>query len=321
MYLLGVTSNIMSIAGHRDLDRRPRGRRDRRGRKRLQEAGAVAPRRPARGLPRGSPGARSRKSARRFSSRFWSSRSRSLPIFTLVDQGGRLFKPLAYTKNAGHGDRGDLARSRSIRRCGCSSRAWTRCRSARAFLARLWNAVAVGTYYAEERHPISRLLFAVYEPVCRAVLRWKKTTIARGARARGDDGAGLPPARPGVHAPARRGHAPLHADHPARASPVTEMERLLQTMDAMLKDTPEVVRVFGKAGRAETSTDPAPLSMVETHGAPEAALGVAAGDDAGEARGRASREAPVSRRHERFRDADHATGSTCSRPGSGLRSA
>jgi Cu(I)/Ag(I) efflux system membrane protein CusA/SilA len=45
---------------------------------------------------------------------------------------------------------------------------------------------------------------------------------------------------------------------------VAEMERLLQTMDAVLKDTPEVVRVFGKAGRAETSTDPAPLSMVET---------------------------------------------------------
>jgi Cu(I)/Ag(I) efflux system membrane protein CusA/SilA len=42
------------------------------------------------------------------------------------------------------------------------------------------------------------------------------------------------------------------------------MERLLQTMDGMLKDTPEVLRVFGKAGRAETSTDPAPLSMVET---------------------------------------------------------
>jgi copper/silver efflux system protein len=185
-----------------------------------------------------------------------------LPIFTLVDQEGRLFKPLAYTKNLTMAVAAVLA----ITLDPAMRMLFTRMDPFTfrpRFLSRVWNAVAVGTYYPEEKHPISRLLFAVYEPVCRAVLRWRKTTIAvalalvattvpvylqlgREFMPPLDEGALLymPITLPGVS--------------------VTEMERLLQTMDGLLADTPEVLRVFGKAGRAETSTDPAPLSMVET---------------------------------------------------------
>jgi Cu(I)/Ag(I) efflux system membrane protein CusA/SilA len=185
-----------------------------------------------------------------------------LPIFTLVDQEGRLFKPLAYTKTLAMGIAAILALTLdpAMRMLFTRMEPWT---FRPRFAARLVNAVTVGTYYAEERHPVSRLLFAVYEPVCRAVLRWKKTTIAvallvvattipvyfrlgREFMPPLDEGTLLymPITLPGVS--------------------VSEMERLLQSMDGLLKDTPEVVRVFGKAGRAETSTDPAPLSMVET---------------------------------------------------------
>ena len=185
-----------------------------------------------------------------------------LPIFTLVDQEGRLFKPLAYTKNLTMA----IAALLAITLDPAMRMLFTRM-DPYSFrprvLARLWNAATVGTYYPEEKHPISRLLFAVYEPACRAVLRWRKTTIAvalalvattvpvylslgREFMPPLDEGALLymPITLPGVS--------------------VTEMEKLLQTMDAVLSDTPEVARVFGKAGRAETSTDPAPLSMVET---------------------------------------------------------
>jgi Cu(I)/Ag(I) efflux system membrane protein CusA/SilA len=185
-----------------------------------------------------------------------------LPIFTLVDQEGRLFKPLAYTKNLAMA----IAAILAITLDPAVRMLFTRMDPFRfrpRWIAGIWNRIAVGTYYPEERHPISRVLFRVYEPVCLLVLRWRKTTIAlalllvlstipiylrlgREFMPPLDEGdlVYMPITLPGVS--------------------VTEMERVLQTMDALLADTPEVVRVFGKAGRAETSTDPAPLSMVET---------------------------------------------------------
>jgi len=185
-----------------------------------------------------------------------------LPIFTLVDQEGRLFRPLAYTKTLAMGIAALLALTLdpALRMLFTRMDPWT---FRPRFAARLWNAVTVGTYYPEEKHPISRLLFAVYEPVCRAVLRWKKTTIAVALALVATTvpvylGLGrefMPPLDEGTL---------LYMPITLPGVSVTEMERLLQKMDALLKDTPEVVRVFGKAGRAETSTDPAPLSMVET---------------------------------------------------------
>jgi len=185
-----------------------------------------------------------------------------LPIFTLVDQEGRLFKPLAYTKTLAMGIAALLALTLdpALRMLFTRMDPWT---FRPRFAARIWNAVTVGTYYPEEKHPISRVLFAVYEPVCRAVLRWKKTTVALALALVATTvpvylGLGrefMPPLDEGTL---------LYMPITLPGVSVTEMERLLQKMDALLKDTPEVVRVFGKAGRAETSTDPAPLSMVET---------------------------------------------------------
>jgi Cu(I)/Ag(I) efflux system membrane protein CusA/SilA len=124
------------------------------------------------------------------------------------------------------------------------------------------STVTVGTYYPEERHPISRVLFAVYEPVCRFVLRFRKTTVAVALA--------LVAATVPVYLHLGREFMPPLDEGDLLYMPVTlpgvsvaEIEALLRVMDRTLKDTPEVVRVFGKAGRAETSTDPAPLSMVE----------------------------------------------------------
>jgi Cu(I)/Ag(I) efflux system membrane protein CusA/SilA len=185
-----------------------------------------------------------------------------LPIFTLVDQEGRLFKPLAYTKNLTMA----IAALLAITLDPALRMLFTRMDpfSFRPrILARLWNAFTVGTYYPEEKHPISRLLFAVYEPVCRAVLRWKKTTIAVALV--------LVATTVPVYFRLGREFMPPLDEGTLLYMPITlpgvsvaEMEKLLGSMDALLADTPEVVRVFGKAGRAETSTDPAPLSMVET---------------------------------------------------------
>ena len=185
-----------------------------------------------------------------------------LPIFTLVDQEGRLFKPLAYTKTLAMGIAAILALTLdpALRMLFTRMDPWT---FRPRFAARLWSAITVGTYYPEEKHPISRLLFAVYEPVCRMVLRWRKTTIALALLAVATTvpvyfrlgREFMPPLDEGTL---------LYMPITLPGVSVTEMEKLLQTMDGILKDTPEVLRVFGKAGRAETSTDPAPLSMVET---------------------------------------------------------
>ncbi len=185
-----------------------------------------------------------------------------LPIFTLVDQEGRLFRPLAYTKTLAMGIAALLALTLdpALRMLFTRMDPWTfRPRP----LARLWTAVTVGTYFREEKHPVSRLLFAVYEPVCRAVLRRKKTTIALAFLVVASTvpvylrlgREFIPPLDEGTL---------LYMPITLPGVSVTEMDKLLRTMDALLADTPEVVRVFGKAGRAETSTDPAPLSMVET---------------------------------------------------------
>ncbi len=185
-----------------------------------------------------------------------------LPIFTLVDQEGRLFKPLAYTKTLAMGIAALLALTLdpALRMSFTRMDPWT---FRPRFLASIVNALTVGRYHPEERHPISRALFSVYEPVCRLVLRFKKTTIALAL-------AAVATAVP-VYLHLGREFMPpldegtmLYMPITLPGVSVTEMDRLLQTMDAILADTPEVIRVFGKAGRAETSTDPAPLSMVET---------------------------------------------------------
>lgn len=185
-----------------------------------------------------------------------------LPIFTLIDQEGRLFKPLAYSKNLAMAIAAVLAITLdpAMRMLFTRVEPW---RFRPRFLARLVNAVAVGSYYPEERHPISRVLFAAYEPVCRWVLRHKLVTVAAAAALVASTipvylrlgSEFMPPLNEGAF---------LYMPTALPGMSVTEAQRILQIQDRILRDTPEVERVFGKAGRADSPTDPAPFSMIET---------------------------------------------------------
>jgi Cu(I)/Ag(I) efflux system membrane protein CusA/SilA len=185
-----------------------------------------------------------------------------MPVFTLLDQEGRLFKPLAYTKNLAMA----IAALLAITLDPAMRMLFTRMDYAHfrpRWLSGLFNRVSVGRYYPEEQHPISRRLFRIYEPVCNFVLRHKALTIMAAL--------GLIAATVPVYfqlgsefMPPLYEESILYMPTTLPGISVTEAQKLLQTMDQRLKQAPEVERVFGKAGRAETSTDPAPFSMVET---------------------------------------------------------
>jgi copper/silver efflux system protein len=185
-----------------------------------------------------------------------------IPIFALEAQEGRLFKPLAFTKNFSMATAAILSVTLVpaillllIRRKRFGFRP--------RWLARPINSILVGKIYTEDKHPISRFLMKLYEPVVRLVLRHQWTTIGAAVLIVAltvpiyfklgsefmpplDEGALLymPTTMPGIS--------------------VTEAASLLQVQDKIIKSFPEVDRVFGKAGRAETATDPAPFSMMET---------------------------------------------------------
>ncbi len=185
-----------------------------------------------------------------------------LPVFTLVDQEGRLFKPLAYSKNFAMA----LAAILAVTLDPAMRMMFTRMDPVKfkpRWLAKVFNTVTVGTYYPEEKHPVSRLLFKVYEPVCRWVLEHRKTTIALAIALvlstipvylkLGSEF--MPPLNEGAF---------LYMPTALPGMSVTEAQRILQTQDQILRTFPEVERVFGKAGRTNSPTDPAPFSMVET---------------------------------------------------------
>jgi Cu(I)/Ag(I) efflux system membrane protein CusA/SilA len=185
-----------------------------------------------------------------------------LPVFTLVDQEGRLFKPLAYTKTLAMA----LAALLALTLDPAVRMLFARMEPFRVrprLLGRALDALLIGTYYKEERHPVSRILFALYERPCRLVLRHPKATVA-GALLLvalsvpvyfrlGSEF--MPPLNEGTV---------LYMPTTVPGISVTEAQTLLERQDRILMSFPEVVTVFGKAGRADTSTDPAPLSMMET---------------------------------------------------------
>ncbi|OGR83499.1 MAG: cation transporter [Elusimicrobia bacterium RIFCSPHIGHO2_01_FULL_64_10] len=185
-----------------------------------------------------------------------------MPVFTLVDQEGRLFKPLAYTKNLAMA----IAAVLAVTLDPAMRMMFTRMDYVHfkpRWLSWLVNTVTVGRYYPEEKHPVSRVLFRVYEPACRFVLKHPKATIAAAVLAvlttvpvylkLGSEF--MPPLYE---------ESLLYMPTTLPGISVTEAQKLLQTQDKVLKSFPEVESVFGKAGRAETSTDPAPFSMMET---------------------------------------------------------
>ena len=185
-----------------------------------------------------------------------------LPVFTLVDQEGRLFKPLAYTKTLAMA----LAALLAVTLDPAVRMLFTRMQPFKLRfrpLAWLLTAVCVGKYYQEEKHPVSRVLFWLYEKPCRLVLRWPKTIITLAALIvvstipvylkLGHEF--MPPLNEGTI---------LYMPTTLPGISVTEAARLMQTQDRTLKSFPEVLSVHGKAGRADTATDPAPFSMMET---------------------------------------------------------
>jgi len=99
-----------------------------------------------------------------------------MPVFTLVDQEGRLFKPLAFAKNFAMA----IAALLAITLDPAVRMMFTRMDFVHfkpAWLSNLINTITVGKYYPEEKHPISKRLFRVYEPACRFVLRHRKGTV------------------------------------------------------------------------------------------------------------------------------------------------
>jgi Cu(I)/Ag(I) efflux system membrane protein CusA/SilA len=166
-----------------------------------------------------------------------------LPVLALEAQEGRLFKPLAYTK--------------SFTMVVAAVLAITLDPVLRLLFGR------PARIRPEESHPLSRLLIRLYEPVCALALRWKYVVIL-GAFAlvaatwpvyRRLGSEFMPPLDEG---------ALLYMPSTLPGISAAQAQRLLQAQDRMLMQFPEVERVLGKAGRAETSTDPAPLSMAET---------------------------------------------------------
>ena len=185
-----------------------------------------------------------------------------LPVFTLVDQEGRLFTPLAYTKTLAIA----LAALLAVTLDPAVRMLFTRMEPFRfrpRWLGRLVNAGLVGRYYREELHPVSRVLFALYEKPCRWVLRHAWLTIGL-ALALVASTVPIYLKLGSEFMPPLNEEVLLYMPTTMPGLSVTEAQRLLKTQDRILKSFPEVVSVFGKAGRADTSTDPAPLSMMET---------------------------------------------------------
>jgi copper/silver efflux system protein len=165
-----------------------------------------------------------------------------LPVFTLNGQAGRLFKPLAWTKTF------VMLASALL---------------SITFAPALRDLLVRGKIRPEHRHPVSRFIVAIYKPFVFVALRRPKSTIAIGLLA-------LVSAVPLFARLGSEFMPPLN-EGDLLYMPITfpnisieEAKRQLQYQDRMLKTFPEVVSVFGKIGRAESATDPAPLTMVET---------------------------------------------------------
>ncbi|MCM2333326.1 MAG: efflux RND transporter permease subunit, partial [Anaeromyxobacteraceae bacterium] len=165
-----------------------------------------------------------------------------LPVFTLTGQAGRLFTPLAWTKTF-------VMLSAAVLSI--------------TFAPALRDLLIRGRIRPEARHPVSRAIIRVYKPFVFVALRRPKSTIAIGLLALL---SAVPLAmRLGTEfmPPLNEGDL-LYMPTTFPGISIEEAKRQLQLQDRVLRSVPEVETVFGKVGRAETATDPAPLTMVET---------------------------------------------------------
>lgn len=185
-----------------------------------------------------------------------------LPVLTLDGEEGRMFRPLVYTKTLAM----IVAAVMAITLDPALRLLLTRARLMHfrpAWLCRLVNWLLVGKVSQEDRNPISRALMAVYEPVVAWTLRNKGVvfliaaliTLATIPVFLSLGSEFMPPMDEG---------AILYMPTTLPGISIAQAQRVLQSTDLVLKQFPEVDQVMGKAGRAETATDPAPLSMLET---------------------------------------------------------
>jgi len=186
-----------------------------------------------------------------------------LPVLVLEGQEGKLFRPLAYTKNFAMLVAAVLALTldpalrlllvRKPRPLGIEQNWWQR----------LTGVLLGGKIRPEEKHPITGPLIRLYDPIVRWTLRWKAQVIVGAVVIVlltvplfwkiGSEF--MPPLEEGSF---------LYMPTTMPGISIAESQRLLQVTDGILKTFPEVDHVLGKTGRAESATDPAPLSMLET---------------------------------------------------------
>jgi len=186
-----------------------------------------------------------------------------IPIFALQGQEGRLFKPLAFTKNAAMFFAALLSITLVPPLVVALLRMPKKIKLKSQGLSRLVNFFWAGEVVSEEKHPISRFLFRVYTPVMEFILRHRKKAIVLSGvlilstvpvyLKLGQEF--LPPLNEGDI---------LYMPTTLPGISIETARKWLQQQDKLIKQFPEVKTVFGKVGRAETATDPAPLSMVET---------------------------------------------------------
>ena len=165
-----------------------------------------------------------------------------LPVFTLEAQEGRLFAPLAWTK--------------------------TFSMAAAAFLSVTLVPVLMllfirGKIRPEAENPVNRFLIRIYRPIIAGVMHWKKATIAAAVLVLAI--SIVPASRLGSEfMPTLNEGTLFYMPTTLPGISVTKAAELLQTQNKIIKSFPEVASVYGKAGRAQTATDPAPMEMFET---------------------------------------------------------
>lgn len=185
-----------------------------------------------------------------------------LPVLLLPGQQGRLFRPLAWTKTLTLLTAAGLSITLNpvIRLLLARSKAF---RFRPRWISRSLTALLAGKIRPEKDHPLSRLLIASYEPVVRWTLRHKFVVITAAAAVvlatvpaflqLGSEA--MPPLDEGTL---------LFMPTTMPGISVGEAQNLLQVTDRIIRSFPQVEHVLGKAGRADTATDPAPLSMLES---------------------------------------------------------
>ncbi len=164
------------------------------------------------------------------------------PVFVLGEQSGRMFKPLAYTK--------------------------TYAMAAGALLSITLVPVLLGWFVrgkipAENKNPINRFLFWAYNPMVDFVIKWRKSVLVVALLLTMSIAFPLQKMGSEFMPPLYEGDL-LYMPTTLPGISITKAKELLQQTDRIIKQFPEVHHVFGKVGRAETATDPAPLSMIET---------------------------------------------------------